>query len=151
MGCRASLYFYVPAHRIIDKASDMPITQELCDNGRILYAALSDPWDIPDLIPYMAEARRYFLSAECRIHVLINVSGTSKIPSMSLLLLRNHLSLDYPNHGHIAVVGASAAIRSVANVLFSIARFKRVKFFNAEYEAWDYLRKLVLKEPVGIL
>ncbi len=120
----------------------MPITQELREDGRLLYAALTDPWELADLVPLMAEARGYFADAENKIHVMVNVSQTRSVPSMSLHLLRNHLSLNYPGHGRIAVVGACLAIRAVANTLFTLAHFHHVRFFDTEDEASRYLRSL---------
>ncbi len=118
----------------------MPVSTEFRENGYVLHAAFSDPWDLTDLQLVFVQAHK----AHRRIHVLLNMSETSWIPPGLVEIIRNELA--QPAIGALVLVGASLMMRALLQFAFRLTPFDRSKFMDTEAEAWLYLREVVARE-----
>ena len=123
----------------------MPVTNKLCDNGRILYRVIADPWTVEDLLRADALLKLHYDQANDKVHMLVNVRGARRVPPAVYRLGRG-MTLSHPNSGYIALVGASSMTRRLAENIFRIACFDRARFFDIEEDAWAFLRQFTPAE-----
>jgi hypothetical protein len=123
----------------------MPVTLELRENGRVLHYTFTDPWEIGDLTALYPKSLELLRSANGRLYTLADVRTARRIPS-GLLNLRHGPEWSHPNGGAVAVVGASALLRTFASIVFRLSRFEQARFFDDEDEAWLYLHRAMAAE-----
>src|SRR5260221_9499444 len=124
----------------------MPITLELREDNHVLYGVLVDPLSALDMNNSVVEQIPIYDSAVGKLHQLANVKGVTRLPSGILGIRRGSPVFNHPNRGQLVLVGAQGFVRNIGEVLMKIARFDSVKFFDAEPEGWEYLRKVIADE-----
>src|SRR5258708_15500727 len=124
----------------------MPITLELREDKRVLYAVVADPLSAEDLNNSIVEQTPIYDNAQGKLHQFVNVSGVTRLPSGILGIRRDSPIFQHRNSGQLVIVGAHGFVRNVGEVLMKIARFESVKFFGNEPEAWEYVRNLIASE-----
>src|SRR5581483_12358889 len=107
----------------------MPITLELTDEGRVLKLDIIAPWNLNDLLEMFAAAKQHFDQSTIRIDTLVDISKMGAIPP-GALRARNSPFLSHPRSGYQIVVGASLYAKSMADLLFRLANYKRTRFFT---------------------
>ena len=127
----------------------MPITLELREDKRVLYAVVADPLSAEDLNNSIVEQTPIYDNAQGKLHQFVNVSGVTRLPSGILGIRRDSPIFQHRNSGQLIIVGAHGFVRSVGEVLMKIAHFESVKFFGDETEAWDYLRTVIANEKAA--
>jgi hypothetical protein len=123
----------------------MPVTMQILDNGRILHQIFSEPWDVRDLNRVLKESLDHYEKVDHPVHLITDVQGVHGIPG-NVLQARGSAPITHPRAGYIVVVGAAGYIKSLADVISRLARFKRMKFCPTLEEAQDFLRSIVAEE-----
>jgi hypothetical protein len=123
----------------------MPVTLELRENGRVLYFTFIDPWEVSQVAALNLQSIAYLNSAKCKLYTFTDLRQARRIPS-GLLSLRHGPDWSHPNSGQIAILGASPLLTTFAKIVFRLSGFERIRFFDAEEEAWAYLRQLIADE-----
>ena len=123
----------------------MPVTFELQENGSLMYWKLEDPWTLPELIGYYKQAESIFDNAPHMVHSLVDVQHVRQIPG-GVLSARHAKTWHHPRSGQTVIVGATPLIKAMVETLFQLVRFNRVRFFNDEVEARNYLLRLIEQE-----
>ncbi len=125
----------------------MPITVELRENGRVIYAVFTYPYTLEQAIAGRNEELRLRDQASGAIHTLINLSQSLKVPNGILRIARNGPSFTHRTRGKLAIVGASFFGQTITKMAAKLAqRPLAVQFFKTEEEAWAYLRQIIAEE-----
>ena len=124
----------------------MPVTLELRENDRVLYYTFIDTWEVSELTALYPQSMAYLHNASRKLYTLAVFPCRARPIPSGLLTLRYGPDWSHPNGGQIAVVGASALLRTFANFTFRLRGFEKTRFFDTEEEAWNHLRKLIADE-----
>ena len=106
----------------------MPIHTSFSEGGRLVMLTVSDPLTLEELRQNREEGAAYFANAPFMVHTLLDVRPLHAI-SPGILRIETFRNVTLPTHGLLAVVGASPAVRSVANNLLKLLNFNDVRFF----------------------
>ena len=120
----------------------MPVTFELQDNGSLMYWKIADPWTLNELVGYYKEAETVLDNAPHMVHSLVDVQHVHHIPA-GVLSARYVTTWHHPRSGQTTIIGATPLIRAMLETLFQVVRFNRVRFFNDEADARNYLLQLI--------
>ena len=124
----------------------MPYESYLLEGEPILYTALIDPFtteDMEAMWTYNREIRERFTR---KLHVLLDVQRLKKGPPHGAIRGWRESSLTHENAGNIALVGANAITRFIANTVLWMAKFDRLQFFETQEDGLAYLRHIVAQE-----
>ncbi|HLY28154.1 MAG TPA: hypothetical protein VKQ72_17545 [Aggregatilineales bacterium] len=127
----------------------MPITVELRENGRVIYAVFTYPYTLAEAVTGRDEEQRLrdHATGSGVIHSLINLSGSIKAPSGVLRVARYGPSFTHPTRGKVTIVGASLFGQTISKMAAKLAqRPMEIYFFRTEDEAWAFLRKTIAQE-----
>src|SRR5579859_7118218 len=107
------------------------------------------PWNLQELLVDVYPAALHFFDvSSCRVDTLVDVSKMTSIPS-GVLRARQSPFLSHPRSGYQVVVGANVYAQRMAEILFHLTQFKRVRFFTRMDDAWAFLHSTELQqEPV---
>ncbi len=123
----------------------MAVTFELQENGSLMYWKIEDPWQLNELVGYYKQAAMILDNAPHMVHSLVDVQHVRQIPAGALSA--SHVTTwRHPRSGQTAIVGATPLIKAMMETLFQLVRFNRVRFFNDEVEARNYLLRLIEQE-----
>lgn len=128
----------------------MTITLELTDEGRVLKMDIASPWNLQELMGVFKEAEQHFNKSTHRVDTLVDITKMSSIPP-GALRARNSPFLSHPRSGYQIVVGANSYAKSMAELLFKLTNFKRVRFFSSMNDAWAFLRSAEVKSRTAEL
>jgi hypothetical protein len=123
----------------------MPTTVALIEDGHIIHYVFADPWTLDDMVLITREGKHFYDRSDHKIHVLLDVSRTRKVPP-GILTARNNPDMTHPNSGHIAIVGAAGIIKAIGELIVKTTNMSKIGFYTSEQEAWVYLRQLIAKE-----
>src|SRR5260221_11513296 len=123
----------------------MPFESYLIENDRIVFVKLSDPLTPEEMEQsfmrkFIDDPRPYHLPA------LVDVTGLTYAPPAGAIRAWRKSALSHPNLGHTALFGATTLIRLMANTIFWLAHYDRVKFFDTHDHALAYLREVIARE-----
>ena len=125
----------------------MPITIDLRENGRVIYAVFVYPYDLADATTGSAKEKELRDKTGGIIHSLLNVAAAGRPPNQVLRAARQGPSLVHPTRGKIAVVGANLFSQTIVQLASKLARHgDTIYFFKTEDEAWAFLRKVIAEE-----
>jgi hypothetical protein len=124
----------------------MPVRFEYRENNRVAFYAFSDPWETHEFVAHYPADNAYRASVKHTIHTFMDLTGARSIPTNILRARTKAPAWSHANSGVIVMVGAIPLAKSVAGMVFKIARFNRAKFFNTADEGWAYLRQLIAEE-----
>lgn len=130
---------YTLQRSMLERQVLMPLTFAPLENGRILRYGLSDPLTLQDIFDQMSLDRTARANAIPPTHTLI-VAHQLENPPPGIVQLLDASTLIEAADGHIAVVTTSLVIRSYAEMLAKLAKLDRLRFFDTEAEALDFLR-----------
>jgi hypothetical protein len=118
----------------------MPITLEPIENGHVLLYTFTDPWQVDDLTVFYAKVNGYLDETTYAVHSMADLRASKGLVPQGMLRARSGLNLSHPNNGYVVVVGVTGLARQVAELLFTVANFDRIKFFDNMDEALQFLR-----------
>jgi hypothetical protein len=124
----------------------MPIHFELCENGRVMYVRISDPWEAADMTALYPVQKENLDKATHKLHTLLDMSNTQQMPKNVLRTRYNAPSVNHQNSGELALVSNNMLVRSLADIGFRIIQFQHVRFFTNVDDAWNYLRGVIADE-----
>jgi len=124
----------------------MPITMQLRENGHVAHYVLTDPWETADLVRLYPQGLAYRKSVPYPVHTLMDISAVQRVPSNILAARRGAPAFVYPNSGEVVMVGAHGFPQKIAEMIFKLAHYERVRFFDTEIEGWNYLRQVLDQE-----
>lgn len=119
----------------------MPVTLEPIEDGYVLHYIISDPVNIYELMNVYKDERAYRDKAQHIVHSINDLSRVRRIPP-NWLRLRSGPGLSHPRSGEIVLFGLSPSISIIVETILKTVRFKRMKIFSKEAEAWAYIKKL---------
>jgi len=126
----------------------VPITFDIRENGWVIYKTLTDPWSVEEMIPYVVMNRQHRDHCLHTVHSFYNLLGSHRLPPNVLRLRYGSPDLYHPRSGKVVLVGANPAARSVIEIIFTLVRFERFKFFSTEEEGWAYLHNFIESSQV---
>lgn len=124
----------------------MPIHFELCENERVMYVKISDPWEAADMMALYPIQKEYLDKSTQKLHTLLDMTGAHQMPKNVLRARYNAPSVNHPNSGELALVSTNMLVRSLADIGFRIIQFQHVRFFTEVDAAWKYLRDTIADE-----
>jgi hypothetical protein len=116
----------------------MPIATSFSDEGRLVTLTVTDPLTLDELRRNREEGASYFESAPFVVHTLLDLRSFRRI-TPGILRLETFRNVTHRNHGLMAVMGASPALRGMANNLMRMLNYTAVRFFATESEARAWL------------
>jgi hypothetical protein len=119
----------------------MPVNLQASENGKSMTLTLSDPWTINELLDTYPKAEVLFDAAKGPVHTIVDISKIGSIPS-GALRARKSPFMSHPNSHTQVIVGAQHFARKMAEMVFQLTNFKRVKFFETIQEANDFVASL---------
>src|SRR5258708_30755278 len=99
----------------------MPITVELQENGRVIYAVFSHPYTLAEAVAGAEQEKRLRDQGSGVIHALINLSKSGKPPNGVLRVARYGPSFTHRSKGKIAVVGANFFGQTIVQLASQLA------------------------------
>jgi hypothetical protein len=123
----------------------MPATVTLEEDKHILHYVFADPWTLDDMVLITREGKQYYDRSDHKIHVLLDVTQTRKVPP-GILTARNNPDVTHPNSGHIAIVGAAGIIKAIGEMIVKTTNMSKIGFYTSEQDAWVHLRQLIAEE-----
>jgi hypothetical protein len=105
---------------------------------------ISDPWLTEDLIALRPKGLDYLNRNDHKLQILMEFHSL-KVP-MGLMRLHESPVLRHPNMGYLVLIGIGRTGTTLATLLFQLARFDRVRFFETLDEGRDFLRQQVAKD-----
>jgi len=122
----------------------MPITQEIRENGYVIFYVMTDPWTLPEMLNLFAAETVYRDQVGHQVHTLVDLTETHTAPASGLIGMRHKApSLVHPTAGQFVVIGANTFMHMVGQTIFNLLGFDKGKFVNTEEEAWTYLRSII--------
>src|SRR5689334_9292854 len=122
----------------------MPITQEICENGYVIFYVMTDPWTVTELLNLYPAETVYRDQVGHQVHCLVDASQVHTAPARGIIGLRNNTpSFVHPTAGQFVVIGANTFLSLVGQTIFNLLRFDKGKFVKTEDEAWTYLRSFI--------
>jgi hypothetical protein len=125
---------------------EMPIHFELCENNRVMYVRISDPWEASEMTALYPTQKTYLDLATRKLHTLLDMTDAHQMPKNVLRTRLNAPSVNHPNSGELALVSSNMLVRSLADIGFRISQFQHVRFFTNVDDAWNYLRGAIADE-----
>jgi hypothetical protein len=119
----------------------MPMTTELRDRPDIVYIEASDPLTLQDFEDSFAKQTEILNKATGKVHLFVTVHGLRQMPSGVLRVRQKAPIFSHPNAGTMVIVGAATVIRFIADMISQLARYKQIRFFDTEAQAWAFLEQ----------
>src|SRR5258708_10955668 len=117
----------------------MPITIDLRENGRVIYAVFVYPYDLADATIGSAMEKELRDKTGGTIHSLLNVAAAGLPPNQVLRAARQGPSLVHPTRGKIAVFGDNLFSQTIGQLASKLARHAdTIYFFKTEDKTWDF-------------
>src|SRR5688500_18309007 len=133
------------------KGFTMPVRFEYRENNRVACYTFSDPWETHEFVAHYPADNAYRASVTHTVHTFMDLTGAHSIPTNILRARTKAPAWSHANSGVIVMVGAIPLAKSVAEMVFKIARFNRAKFFKTADEGWAYLHQLIANaEPTAV-
>ncbi len=129
--------------RILSEAS-ITATLTFEETGYIARVVITDPWLPEDIRGLRWAGLGYLNTTSHKLYVMFHVQ-TTKIP-VGLLQSYDSPLFQHPNTGHIAVVGGNRSCMAMAKLIFQLAHFYRVQFFDSEAAGMAYLHTQIAKD-----
>src|SRR5262249_54202995 len=123
----------------------MPARMELREDGWVIYLHYSEPWNINDLKRVIAEANEVLEKATHKVHMLANVREIRTVPPQIFSVSDSPL-LKHPNGAQLAIVGAPAIVKALAEAIFRITRYSKAAFFTNEEDALARIRAAIAED-----
>jgi hypothetical protein len=123
----------------------LPATVELREDGHVIYFMVTEPWTLDDLIAVNQKAAIWVEYADHTVHLLGNAERIEQMPD-GIMSIHRVAPVSHPNSGYVAIVGASALVKSFTIDVLRLANFSRLKFFDEEDSAWAFLRDTIEQE-----
>ena len=121
----------------------MPVTFDIRENGYVAYYVLSDPWQTADLTSLYHKDLAFRDTVNHQVHTFMDVTNVHRIPP-NIMRAREHApAFIHRNSGQLIMTGAHMFPKTIAEMIFRLARYERAKFFETEAEGWDYVRTLM--------
>ena len=127
----------------------MPITQELREDGWVVYYTLVAPWSVQELQDKLPQETAWRDAADHTTHELVDVNKVGNPPPESIRLHKIP-ALTHPRSGYVVVIGANTFVRRLAEVIFRLGHYKRLRFVDSEQEGWVFLRGLIADEKAKV-
>jgi hypothetical protein len=119
----------------------MPVDVRLSDNKKYLIYTMDDPLGINELMQAYSKERDIRDSIPYQLSSMVDMSQVRGIPR-NWLTAKAGPGLTHPRSGAILIVGVSRALMALVNIIFSIARYDRVQFFDTYEEAEAKMQEL---------
>src|SRR5258708_2217989 len=128
----------------------MPVTTTLIEDGRIFVVIIVDPWTVAELAKgeEVDKATRD-ASPFAKVHCLIDMREARKMPPGAILTGRRTPSMNHRTAGHITIVGANSFVRTIAETVFKMAHYSRLKFSTTYEEGLNFLRGAIKDEDAA--
>src|SRR5260221_13427230 len=116
----------------------MPITIDLRENGRVIYAVFVYPYDLADATIGSAKEKELRDKTGGTIHSLLNVAAAGRPPNQVLTAAPQGPSLVHPTPGKIAVGRANPFSQTIVQPASKLARHGATSYlFKTSDEARD--------------
>jgi len=123
----------------------MPVVMTYAEEKRLIEFTVTDPWDMADLSEAIGKSVEHLDAADKPLFLLTDMTNGRSIPS-GILRQSNTATLTHPNSGYGAVVGANMLVKRMANIMMTLARYKKFGFFDTREEALAHIQKLIEEE-----
>src|SRR5437870_3207527 len=127
----------------------MPANLELLEDGHIISAVITVPWQLQDVLDVYATETTLRDQAAWKLHTFLDLRGATPAPKGVLSLARQSPSLNHPRRGAVAIVGGSTFGRTIVEMACRIAGFNQIRFFAAPEQAWNYVRQVIAEESTS--
>ena len=126
----------------------MPITMEICQEGRVVYYTGRDPWTLAELSQLFPRDRAHRDSAPYKVHVVVDMRELHTMPS-EIFAVRKEKMANHPNTGHTVIIGANRFARKVVEIILRVANNDRITFFEDPEQAWTYVAQVIANETAA--
>jgi hypothetical protein len=113
----------------------MPANLEFFPDRHTIVFTIDSPWVIEDLFAIYPEADKIFNSAAEKLTTIVDIRHIGRIPPGAMRARRSPFMVS-PRSGFQILVSQQNHARSMAEIVYRIANYKRVRFCNTMEQAW---------------
>jgi hypothetical protein len=118
----------------------MPVILSISEPENAVVLTVSDPWTVPELQNLYGEIESFMNNSPTKkVHTIVDMTRARRPPPGVLSSRLQTPVIHHPNSGLLVIIGASAFVRSLSDVVMRLMRFNRVQFV----ETWEDARLLL--------
>jgi hypothetical protein len=117
----------------------MPVILSTSEAEHAVVLTITDPWSVPELSNFYPEIEKIMDKAPVKIHTIVDMAHARRPPPGVLSARLDTPVVHHPNSGLLVIIGASAFVRSLSDVVMRLMRFHRVQFVDGREDARIFL------------
>jgi hypothetical protein len=113
----------------------MPVIMSTSEPENAVVLTITDPWSVPELSDLYPEIERLMETSAKPVNTIVDMSKARRPPPGVLSVRLDTPIIHHANSGLLIIVGASAFVRSLSDVVMRLMRFNRVQFVESREDA----------------
>jgi hypothetical protein len=113
----------------------MPVELSVSELDNAVVLTITDPWSVAELSSYYPEIERLMNRSTVKVNTIVDMTRARRPPPGVLSVRLDTPIIHNKNSGRLVIIGASAFVRSLSDVVMRLMHFDRVEFVNSREEA----------------
>jgi hypothetical protein len=132
----------------IKRIDFMPVELTLLEDGRLMHFKFISPVTSSDMRAINKTGYSHIQITLFRVHVVIDVVQLdSLLPEF--MRVDSYRNLLNSKVGRCAIIGAHPTLRAINNALTKLLNYRKLQFFAAESEAFEWVRAAIEADKQG--